>query len=114
MHDGINYLLFRVYEAAKQLARVDGRRIAIAAIQYRGWHGFEIGLIEDQINWNKPQFVTGQEGNLGPFLNPKLKEDPQLEQKVAATIGKIDEVWILRQTDDHEFHPEYPFPVRGS
>lgn len=43
-YSGINYLLFRVYEAAKQLAGINSRRIAVVIVEDLTWWRFELQL----------------------------------------------------------------------
>lgn len=57
-YTGMDYLLFRVYEAAKQLIRVNRRRIVVVVINSRSWHkSFKVPLENDWINWPNPNFI---------------------------------------------------------
>ncbi len=54
----INYLLFRVYEAARQLRRATGQKTAIVVIEELAWYGrFDMQLEQDWINWANPRFL---------------------------------------------------------
>ena len=52
-----NYLLFRVYEAAKQLQRATPPGIAVAIIEDLTWWRFDFPLKNNYIDWRRPGFL---------------------------------------------------------
>ena len=99
----INYLLYRVYEASKQLARYNRRRIAVIMIEDLAWSRFQIQLQNNWINWNNPEFCRGDH-EWEAFINQK--DMPVLKTELRSLLG-TDGIWIVRRTSDYESHLEY-------
>ena len=110
-YSGINYLLLRVYEAAKQLRRFDGARVAIAVIDDVAWSGFDLQLQDHWLDWAHPAFFEGNE-TWETFLGQEMNRwCPNVRIELASVVQGIDRVWIVRRSnDDYQFHLEYEFP----
>lgn len=67
----VNYLLFRVYEAAMQLQRFGRRRAAAVVIS--DWDRFKIQLEGGWVNWTTPHF-TEQDEELLPTLKARNQD----------------------------------------
>ena len=97
-----NYLIFRTYEAAKQLASVEGDRIASIIIDEIGWWRFAPTLEHHWIDWTHPQF-SGGDPQWGAFMEEQARRWPNLPSDLPSTLSEISQVWILRQGCDFEF-----------
>ena len=67
VHAPGNYLLFRVYEAAKKLSTLPAPRIAVIVVDDQAWHNFELALSQGWICWDAPAFL-GDETTWQTFL----------------------------------------------
>ena len=56
--NGINYLLFRLFEAAKQLDGVASRRVAVAVVEDLTWWRVDSQLKNQWLDWTEPQFLS--------------------------------------------------------
>jgi hypothetical protein len=110
-YSAINYLTFRIYEAAKQLQRVGTNRTAVLIFDEMAWQRLEQQLKETWIDWRHPQFV-GTDGGWETFIISQYKKCPGLPGDLAETIREIDSTWILRQSSEFEFCHEYDLRTR--
>jgi hypothetical protein len=106
----INYLTFRVYEAAKQLQRAGTNGTVVLIIDEIAWPRFELQLKERWIDWTRARFV-GTDG-WDKFLARQHKEYPGLPDDLAETIRTINSIWILRQSSEFEFCRRYDVRIR--
>jgi len=111
-YTALNYLLFRVYEAAKQLARVkNGRRIAVVIVNELTWWRFEVQLRNGWIDWTEPRFL-GDDPAWGKFLERQQLTYIDLPADLPQALSKIDGVWIARELQDYEYRLEYETALR--
>jgi len=108
----INYLLFRAYEAAKQLAEVNGERIAIVIVEDLTWWRFESQLKHSWIDWKNPHFV-GDDSGWGQFMREQQRRYSELPDGVPLALRQIDAVWIVKQSWGFEFNVEYAIAMRN-
>jgi hypothetical protein len=103
-YDAANYLLFRVYEAAKQLERSDCDRIAVVVVDEPTWLRFKSQLNHGWIDWPNPRFFSGHawEG----FLARQRTRYPDLPDDLQPTLQGLNAVWILKQSEGYLFHRE--------
>lgn len=111
-YTAINFLLFRVYEAAKQLIRLSQRKIAVIVIEDLTWWRFSFQLKNDWIDWKKPQLV-GADPDWEEFLRKQHCRYPALLSELPSVIAQLDSVWIVRQLEGHCFQLEYEIPIRA-
>lgn len=102
----INYLLFRAYEAARQLNQVGGSRKAAVIIDALAWDRFEMQLQEGWVNWDVPEFI-GHSQDWEQFLAKQLNKYPGLPGDLAATLHPLDELLILVQSSRFQFTAKY-------
>jgi len=57
----VNYVLFRAYEAAKQLQRVEGHRIVLYVVDDLTWHKIQVQLKNGWVDWSNPRFFDASE-----------------------------------------------------
>jgi hypothetical protein len=107
----INYLLFRVYEAAKQLVLVNRNRIAVVIVEDLTWWRFAVQLEEGWIDWSAPRFI-GQDSDWGVFLTEQLQRYPELTSEMPSVLAQIDKIWIIRQSHGFQHHLEHELSVR--
>jgi hypothetical protein len=112
-YSGINYLLFRVYEAAKQLAGFQGSRIALAVVDDLTWWRFELPLRDGWIDWANPRFLN-DDPTWSTFLQEKRLRYPKLEFELASVLGAIDAAWIVRRSHGYQYHLEYELRLRSA
>lgn len=103
-YDAANYLLFRVYEAAKQLQRSAYNRIAVVVVEALTWWRFQIPLKYGWINWANPSFFFGHtwEG----FLSRQRTRYPDLLDDLQPALHSLNAVWILKQSESYQYHRE--------
>lgn len=106
----INYLLFRVYEAAKQLALVNRYRIAVVIVEDLTWWRFDVQLEEAWIDWSAPRFI-GQDPDWEVFLTEQLHQYPELMSEMPSVLAQIGKIWIIRQSHGFQYHLEHELSV---
>jgi hypothetical protein len=104
-YDAADYLLFRVYEAAKQLQRTDIDRIAVVVVEDLTWDSFEVQIEERWIDWNSPKFFF--RNAFGKFLEGQRARYPDLPDDLQPTLRSLNAVWILRQLEGYQYHQEF-------
>lgn len=102
----INYLLFRAYEAARQLGQVAGLRKAAVIIDALAWDRFEMQLEQGWVNWDAPEFL-GSCQDWERFLATQLGRYPGLPGDLAATLASLDELLVVVQSSRFQFNPKY-------
>ena len=116
-YDAANYLLFRVYECAKQLQRVIGRRTAIIVVQEMTWHTIELQTHNrGWIDWADPALYEGPwaSDQWAEFLKGKRGQYPKIEADLGVAIGSLTEIWIVRQGADFDFERPLKVLVRSA
>jgi hypothetical protein len=101
-----NYLLFRAYEAGKQLAHRSGSRIAVVVVADETWWRFDMQLRNGWIKWASPRFLGGDQG-WEKFLRRQRPRYPDLPADLRTVISGLDAVWILRKATGYQYHVEH-------
>lgn len=109
----INYLLFRAYEGAKQLAKVNGGRVVTVIVDDITWDRFQMQLEHGWIDWSKPQFI-GEHTGWQTFLAEQRRRHDGLPGELATVLQGVDAVWILRQSSRFEFSVAYKYAMHGA
>lgn len=107
-----NYLLFRAYEAAKQLQRITCDRIAVLVIDDLTWFRFELQIRDNWINWANPTFYSGDSA-WEAFLARQQTRYPQLTADLQPVLGSLNAVWILRLSNGYQYDREVEMPIHG-
>lgn len=105
VYSPIDYLLFRLHEAAHQLQKANTKKIAVAIIEDYDL-SYKIPLKENWINWKQPVFLK-KDSEIQDFLNARYAENPNLDSDLTASISTLSEIWILRYNDNFELHREH-------
>lgn len=96
----VNYLLYRVYEAAKQLQRWQAAvRIALVVIDEVTWFTFETQLNSGWIDWKDPAFQHVAD----PFIDKQRSENQDLDNDLKSMLRGIDAVWILKRSYGNQY-----------
>jgi len=107
-YDAANYLVFRAYEAAKQLQRTSGddARVAVVIIPSDTWHRFDVQLSDGWIDWHSPTFFPGHDWP--GFIQSQRPNYPDLPADLPVALTGIDAVWVLsdRKKGDLELEHE--------
>lgn len=108
-YDAANYLLFRVYEAAKQLQRSAYDRTAIVVVEELTWFRFELQLRAGWIDWAHPRFFSGHAWE--PFLARQRTRYPNLLDDLQPALRGLNAVWILKRSAGYQYHLEVEVPL---
>jgi hypothetical protein len=99
-YGAVNYLLYRVYEAAKQLRlSVAATRIALVVVDEVTWFTFATQLANGWIDWTNPAFKLVAD----PFIDKQRSENPNLDDDLKSILGSIDAVWILKRSYGNQY-----------
>lgn len=105
-----NYLLYRVYQSAKQLQAARATtRIALIVIDGPTEHTFKIQLKDGWIDWKNPTFMDGYD----QFIEGERKENSNLDAELKKVLGSINDVWILKRASDNQFHRMFSQRSKG-
>ena len=94
VYSPMDYLLFRLYEAARQLQNTRANRIAIAVVSDYDV-SFKIPLSEGWIDWNNPSFLK-RDSEIHEFLLKEYMRNPNLDTEIKTFLTGLSEIWILR------------------
>lgn len=95
----MNYLLYRVYESAKQLKRSDATtRIALIVIDGLTSYTFGIQLKEGWIDWKNQTFMDVYD----PFIEDQRGKIPNLDAELKSALACLDDVWILERSNGNQ------------
>lgn len=111
-YDAANYLLFRVYEAARQLGKTPGMKVAVVAINDLAWDHFELQLRERWIDWSAPKLYdscSGASPDWEMFMRSQ-DQHPRLHEDLAETLDVLDEVWVFHVLGDLRYERELAVP----
>lgn len=101
-YNPVNYLLFRVYEAARQLKSHSGRKTVVVIIEELAWYRFDPQVRKDWIDWNEPRFLF-PDAEWQEFLSLQEVRYPDIKSDLRDTIHAIDSIKIFRQNHVFEF-----------
>lgn len=107
-----NYILFRAYEAARQLHGMSCDRIAVVVVDDPTWHRFNLQLGNGWIDWTKPSFFPADEV-WERFLECQQNRYPDLAADLQPTLASLKAVWILRMSHGYQYNLEVEVPFRA-
>ena len=102
LYTAINYMLFRVYEAAHQLRAAAATKTVVVVVDDVTWFRFELQLGNNWIDWGNPAFLPA-DSDWEEFLGTQQKRYPDLATDLATTIQAVDSIRVFRQTSRSEF-----------
>jgi hypothetical protein len=92
VYSPVDYLVFRIFEAAKQLSRFPGPKIVVAVLQEYDV-SYAIPLKESWIDWKNPAFIR-KDGDIEKFLGEKYALLPNLDDELKRCISQVDQIWF--------------------
>jgi hypothetical protein len=105
VYQPVNYLLFRTYEAANQLASSPMRKNVVIVIDEIAWTSrFDLQVRNRWINWDSPQFIEPDDG-FNSFLGSQRGGAPS-ETALYDAISAINRIMIFRQDYAFQFRLE--------
>lgn len=110
VYSPVDYLIFRIYQAARQLHEANTRRIAVIVVSDYDV-SFKIPLSESWVDWNNPSFLK-RDQEIQKFLADKYTENPNLDADVKAFITELNEIWILRYKSPFGLHLEHRIQLK--
>lgn len=105
VYSPIDYLLFRLHEAACKLQKTDARRIAVAIVSDYDL-SYKIPLSEGWIDWLNPRFLK-RDSEIQQFLSAEYAKNQNLDADLITSISSLNEIWVLRYKDTFELHLEH-------
>lgn len=91
-------ILFAIYTAAKQLMKLSLTTSSIVFIVIDGWAWeiIKIPLRKKWIDQNNPGFFKKNQ-EIEDYLNKQKEKYPNIENDLKATLGCINQIWIIRE-----------------
>jgi len=108
-YDAANYLLFRMYEAAKQLERLSCDRIGVVVVEDMAWPRFDSPLRNGWVEWKNPKFFPSPPCSDAwkQFFTDKVRPRyPEIENDLEPALKNLSAIWILRKSGSYEYHRE--------
>jgi hypothetical protein len=97
VYDGYNYILFRVYEATKQLSNFKGDRYVFIVISHLTWDFLDIAIKDNWLQQYPSKFTDLASSKWKDFLSKqKEKKYPNIEKEINDILYKITELWIIK------------------
>jgi hypothetical protein len=105
VYSPIDYLLFRLYEAARKLQDTRGNRIAVAIVTDYDV-SYKIPLSGGWIDWKNPGFLK-RDSEIQVFLSDQYAKNQNLDAELKTFITALNEIWIMRYKDAFELYLEH-------
>jgi hypothetical protein len=112
MYSPADYLLFRLYEAARKLQSTDARRIAVAIVSDYDV-SYKIPLSDNWIDWRNPAFLK-RDSEIHAFLTTQYEKNQNLDADLTNAIASLSEVWIIRYRDAFQLQREHRIELARS
>lgn len=113
LYGAINYVLYRAYEAARNLRQKSGVRLAIIVIDALSWYSFDAPLKHAWLNWQEPAFLATDEGDWNQFLSKLRTANPAIDSEVGALVRELNAVWVVRLNGEYEYSLQHQFNPVG-
>lgn len=105
VYSPIDYLLFRLYEAARKLSDTRTKRIAVAIVSDYDV-SYKVPLSEKWIDWKNPVFLK-RDSEIQGFLSAQYSKNQNLDAELKTFISGLSEIWILRYKNPFELQLEH-------
>ena len=108
MPNAADFLLARIYEAAKQLAGFSGSKIVAVVIdEFMAWPIFQAALRFDRVDWQDLK-LRSQDTNLEWMTYPEglRKSHPRMDVELGNVISSLNEVRIFVLVADETLREE--------
>jgi hypothetical protein len=100
-YQAINYLIFRVYQAALQLASSSDQRVVVIVVDETAWFRFSLQFDGKWIDWTDPAFIQ-LDDDFKKFLQTQAGGVPSSDD-LRNAISQIDRVKVYKQNSAFEF-----------
>lgn len=110
LYSPLDYLVYRIYEAAIRLNTSSHRRIAVVILSRFG--DFSLQLEGGWIDWKNPRFFRADH-DIKPFLDERLIENPHLERELPVELRKLNNIWILSDSSELSLSLKYDVEAGG-
>ncbi|HDP69649.1 MAG TPA: hypothetical protein ENN38_02435 [Actinobacteria bacterium] len=111
LYDPVDYLLFRVYEAAKQLQKYQCDCIAVIIIEELTWSTrFALQVKQGWIDWANPSFFLKHDFEQflqGQSCYPEILNNSELQ----SVLGNLTALWILTLSADFQYQCEFMYDL---
>lgn len=108
LYGSINYVVFRVYEAAKQLQKTpkEGRRVAFV-IDDQTLHTVELQLKSKNkwIDWSAAKLYDNAGAKSKKFIDDQRGDYPDLDKELASVIRELEGITFVKLVDGFRFEP---------
>ena len=100
IYNGYNFILFKIFEAAKQLTKCKNSRLSLVVVDSVDWDFLEMPIRDKWINSRPIRFSDSADRDWKEFLEQKKKEKRfvTVENELDKAIGGLKECWILKET----------------
>lgn len=102
LYDAADYLVFRVYEAAKQLEELKRIRTVLLVISNTWWGFVSTQIREGWINWESPSFFS-HTNYWKSFVKEQKRKYPQIDNDLKSTIANLSYILIVKEDDNFDF-----------
>jgi hypothetical protein len=102
LYDAADYLVFRVYEAAKQLEKLKRIRTVLLVISNTWWGFVSTQIREGWINWESPSFFN-HTNDWKSFVKEQKRKYPQIDNDLKSTIENLSHILIVKENDNFDF-----------
>ena len=96
-YSGYNYILFRTYEAAKQLEKFSGDRYVFIVISNLTWGNSEMAI---ECNWIRHPLhffeFSKWKGNVSDSFAKSINKYPNIEKEINEVLNQIKELWVIK------------------
>ena len=102
-------ILFKIYEAAKQLSDFPQARLAVLVISDLTWYRFQIPLKENLMHWESPRFIN-DDPRWNRFFQEQKIRYPEVEKEIGTVVDSLTQAWIIREKYGYQYFREYEIP----
>jgi hypothetical protein len=97
-----NFILFKAYEASKQLQNINKPRIAIIVISENSWVFMKKPVNANWMYWESPRFFNSEQ-KWNSFLEKQKKKFPNIEKEIGNALGFLSELWIVKASSGFQY-----------
>jgi hypothetical protein len=103
--NGFNFLLFKIFEAAKQLGTCLDNRLVIIVVSGVDWDFLEMPVRDKWICSRPIRFSASASEDWSNFLSKKKRDNrfANIENELDETIGSLKGCWILQEHNSMSF-----------
>lgn len=97
-YDGYNYILFRTYEAAKQLKNFSEDRYIFIVISTSTWDFVDIAVNDKWIQHALHFFEFSKwKGSVSESFARQISKYPNIEQEINGVLNQVQTLWVIKE-----------------